>query len=182
MSEHPAEPADWRPIVAALNNPHTRRVYAQVVLGHETDSLGTGLSPARRRHVLGSLVKAGLIRTDGEGYRESGAVFTDLLRALTRPAAPTGPERFLDGRGEIDRYPTNAAELHGLLTFVADRVLAADEGMTEPELNERLSPFSSDTAGLRRRLVDAGILQRTRSGSQYSRAAGTNYASADPSR
>lgn len=169
MSEHAAEPADWRPIVAALNNPYSRRVYAQVVLGQEADDLGAGLNPARRDRVLDSLVKAGLIVRDGDGYRESSEVFTDLLAAIPRPARPTGPERFLDGRGEIDRYPTNAAELHGLLTFIADQVLTPTEVVTEPELNGRLTHFTADTAGLRRHLVDAAVLERTRSGSQYAR-------------
>ena len=140
-----------------------------MVLGQETRSLGTGLSPARRRHVLDSLVKAGLVRIDGGEYRDSSEIFADLLAAVPRVAPRTGPERFLNGRGEIDRYPTNAAELHRLLTFIADRVLTAGEVVTEPELNERLTRFTSDTAGLRRHLVDADVLERTRSGSQYSR-------------
>ncbi|WP_147918879.1 DUF2087 domain-containing protein [Ruania zhangjianzhongii] len=179
MSENQA---DWRPIVAALNNPQTRRVYAQVVLGHEAETLGDGLSPARRRHVLESLVKAGLISKDGDGYRDRSEVFTQLLAAIPRPADRTGPERFLNGRGEIDRYPSDATELHGLLAFIAGEVLTNDDVLTEKELNERLTPFSQDTAGLRRRLVDAELLDRTPSGSQYSRVAGAavDQASAEP--
>lgn len=162
-------PADWRPIVAALNNPHARRVYAQVVLGDREVAPGEGLSPARRRRVLDTLVTAGLIGQDGNGYHDRSEVFAELLSAVPRPAHRTGPERFLNGRGEIDRYPSNAVQLQGLLAFIADQVLAADEVVTEKDLNERLIRFSADTAGLRRRLVDAEMVERTRSGSQYSR-------------
>ena len=92
MSEHEAERADWRPIVAALNNPHTRQVYAQVVLEHEAGTLGADLSPARRGHVLDALVKAGLIQFDGAEYRASSEVFITLLASIPRAARATGPE------------------------------------------------------------------------------------------
>jgi hypothetical protein len=39
--------------------------------------------------------------------------------------------------------------------------------LSEKELNERLEPFSSDVAVLRRHLVDHGLVERTRSGSEY---------------
>ena len=33
---------DWRPVIAALANPHAREVFAQVVLGHEDAGQGLG--------------------------------------------------------------------------------------------------------------------------------------------
>ena len=39
--------------------------------------------------------------------------------------------------------------------------------LDERETNARLEPFTSDVAALRRHLVDAELLERTRSGSEY---------------
>jgi len=54
MSTAP-EPADWRRAVAALANPYAREVFAQIVLGHETEQLGEGFGTARLRKVLETL-------------------------------------------------------------------------------------------------------------------------------
>lgn len=45
-------------------------------------------------------------------------------RAAPRPQRPrSGPERFVDAEGRIDRYPVKAVELRELLAWVADRTL-----------------------------------------------------------
>lgn len=162
---------DWRPILAVLANPGTRRMFAEVVLGAERDAVGTGLSASKRKHALDSLFAAGLVRKTDAGLVECPEVFARVLAAAARPR-PSGVERFLNGRGEIDRYPVNAGERRALLAHVADRVLPGDEVIGEAELNERLRPFSADTATLRRALVDEEILERTRSGTQYARVTG----------
>ena len=70
--------------------------------------------------------------------------------------------------------------LHAIVCAVAERHGAdASEVVTERELTERLAPFGPDTAALRRAMVDAEVLERTRSGSEYARVA---QASAEPSR
>jgi Uncharacterized protein conserved in bacteria (DUF2087). len=49
--------------------------------------------------------------------------------------------------------------------MVAHRILKAGETLTGGQVNERLVVFTDDVAPLRRRLVDVGIVARTRSGS-----------------
>jgi len=156
---------DWRPVIAALANPHAREVFAQVVLGHE--DAGQGLGAARRRNVVEALVRAGLVRASGDRLELRPEAFTSLLAAQARPERSTGPERFLDGAGMIDRYPSSTEELRGLLALVAARVLSPGEVISEAELGGRLRVFTPDVALLRRHLVDHELLERTASGSEY---------------
>jgi hypothetical protein len=159
---------DWRPAVAALANPHVRHVFAQVVLGVGTDLLGAELGRSRRRRALDTLLAAGLVREVEGRVVEDPHAFARVLAAGARPR-PTGPERFLDGRGHIDRYPSDAGERRRLLTLVAEQVLTPGEVVTEAVLGERLARFGPDTATLRRYLVEEELLERTRSGSEYAR-------------
>lgn len=152
----------WRGVLAALLNPDVRTVLAEAI--GDSD-----LTPQRRTKALARLQQLGLVR---EG--EVGPIFDDTVIAQLLSNAPPrriGPERFLRADGRIDRYPTGANERRALLDWVAVRVLQPDEVLTERELNDRLRAFADDVAALRRHLVDASILERTRSGSEYSRAA-----------
>ncbi len=153
---------DWRPIIAALANPDTRAVFAEVVLG--ADEPGAGLSPSRRGHALGVLRTAGVI--DETGMLDAGA-FTRVLAAAPRRERPTGVQRFLDADGRIDRYPSRAGDREALLAHVAAEVLVAGDTVSERELTDRLRRFTDDPAALRRHLVDSGLVERTRSGSEY---------------
>lgn len=162
----PASDSAWRPVFAALANEATRRVYAEIVLG--SDAAGSDLSPSRRRHALDALAKAGLIVAESDGWIV-GEVFTEVLASAPRPPRRTGVERFLTAEGRIDRYPANLGEREELLRHVVAQALEPGEVLGEAEINERLSRFSEDTAVLRRYLVDAGLLERTASGSQYAR-------------
>lgn len=166
--ERPAGPA-WRPIVAALVNDAARTAYARLVLGQSADEAFAGLSPSRRRHVLEALRAAGLV---GDAGGVPVATTAGLRAALDadRPARATGAERFLGPDGRIRQYPSRAADRAALLGLVADRVLAADEVLSERELGERLAALTSDVALLRRRLVDAGLVARTPDGSAYRRS------------
>lgn len=170
---------DWRPVVAALANPHSRRVFAQIVLGEDPGSVGRELSPSRRRHALGVLEGAGLVRDSDGTYVECGDVFAQLLAAAPRPAR-SGVERYLTGRGTIDRYPSDARERRELLELVARRTLEEGEVVSEAVLNDRLSAFSDDTATLRRSMVDDEVLERTASGSQYARVRASDAAARAP--
>lgn len=161
-----ALPTDWRPVVAALANPSTRRMYAEVLLADDPAHIGAFLSASKRRHALASLVAAGLVAEVDGRLVERPEVFREVLAAEAQPRR-TGPERFLTGDGRIDRYPVDDTKRRALLVHIATRCLTADEVLTEAELNERLARFSPDTALLRREMVDAEVLERTRSGSQY---------------
>ena len=46
-------------------------------------------------------------------------------------------------------------------------MLKSGEVVSEREMNERLSVHSEDVAALRRYLVDAGLVERTATGSEY---------------
>ncbi len=148
------------------------------MLGHAPDELLADLSPSRRTHILESLLGAGLLVRDGDGVRADGDVFRRVLASAPRVERARGIERYLDAAGRIASYPANTTERGELLTLIAGRALTPEEVVTEPQLNERLEPFSSDVAVLRRHLVDHGLLERTRSGSEYALAAATP---ADPS-
>lgn len=155
----------WRPVFAALAHDTTRRLYAEIVL--EMDGAGSRLSPSRRRHALEALQNAGLIVADAGGWRAVDS-FSAVLAASPVPRRK-GIERFLTREGKIDRYPVNLAERTALLRHVAEESFAPDEVLSETEVNERLERFSGDTAALRRYLIDAELLERTASGSQYAR-------------
>ncbi len=152
----------WRGVVAALLNPDLRAALA------ELPQAGP-LTDVRRARALERLEALGLVQSGDEG-----SVFaTEALRAMLAETAPiprTGPQRFLDGSGRIDRYPASAADRRELLRWVSAQVLDPAEVLSETQLNERLAPLTDDVAVLRRYLVDHGIVERTRSGSEYARA------------
>jgi hypothetical protein len=156
----------WRPVFAALANETARSVYAEIVLGE--DAPGNDLSPSRRRHALDALQSAGLIVASGDGW-VAGTVFIDALKSAPAEPRAKGVERFLTKTGEIDRYPANLDERRELFLFIVEQSISREEVLDESEINERLSRFSADTAVLRRYLVDAELLERTASGSQYAR-------------
>lgn len=71
--------------------------------------------------------------------------------------------------GRIERYPSNLAQRRELLARIADEVMAPGEQLTARQVNERLLSYTDDVVLLRRYMVDFGLLQRTPSGSSYTR-------------
>jgi hypothetical protein len=152
----------WRGVLAALLNPDLRATLADL-------TADDGLTDARRVRALARLEELGLVARDAaDRPRFDDRVIRELLAENPVPRV-SGPERHLDGSGRIDRYPVRADDRRALLAWVADRALAEDEVLTEPQLNERLAVFADDVALLRRHLVDHGLVERTRSGSEYAR-------------
>ncbi len=152
----------WRGIVAALLNPDLRAALAEL-------NEGAPLTEARRDRALARLEELGLVHRDENG---SAAFADDRIREILAESArprPTGPERYLDREGRIDRYPMRNDERRMLLAWVAERALSSGRTYSEAEVNEGLEPFTTDVAVLRRYLVDHGLLERTRSGSEYAR-------------
>lgn len=175
MRQERLDDVGWRPVFAALANDHAREVYAGIVRGESADELLRGLSPSRRKHILEALTTAGLIVAEGETLRAAGDVFRRVLASAPRVERARGVERFLDPDGRIAAYPANASERRELLALVAERVLVRHEVLSEADLNERLTTFTTDVAALRRHLVDHALVERTPSGSAYARP-GTNAA------
>lgn len=168
VDDSEAAGADWRPVVAALANADARAVWAAVVATGEADA---GLGAARTRRALELLERVGLVRRAGNSYEADDTVFRRLLAAsaASRPK-PSGVDRFLRPDGRIDRYPSSAEDREVLLRTIAEAVLGDSEVVAERELTERLATRSDDPVALRRYLVDAGLVVRTRSGSEYARA------------
>lgn len=154
----------WRGVVAALLNPELRTALAEV-----SDA---PLSDSRRARAFARLEDLGLVRRHGETWVFDDAMLRDLL-AEDAPVKPTGPARFLDRDGRIDRYPLSATDRRQLLVWVADQALPHDRVWSESEVNAHLEPYApaGDVAVLRRYLVDHDLLERTPSGSEYARGA-----------
>jgi hypothetical protein len=149
----------WRGVVAALLNPDLRAVLAETI---GTPDVGG----ARRERATERLLEIGLLRQTPDGV-EFDEQFVRAVLAEHPKERPTGPQRFLDAHGRIDRYPVQAGERRELLRLVAARAFSPGDVLSEGETNERLARFTDDVAALRRYLVDAELLERTRSGSEY---------------
>lgn len=153
----------WRGILASLLNPDLRIALAEVILG--ADASG-GLTPARRDRAPTRLTEAGLVREDATGMHFDESAVRGILNENPVEKV-TGPARHLDGSGRITRYPVREADRIELLGWVASEAFRVDDVLSERAVNERLAVFTDDVALLRRHLVDHGLLERTRSGSEY---------------
>ncbi|NKX49081.1 DUF2087 domain-containing protein [Arthrobacter deserti] len=162
--------------MAALAGTDARKVYAQVVLDAPVPEIGAGLPAARRERAVAALLASGLVeRTAGGRLAASETVFREVLARQSMNRATGGVGRVLHG-GRIGRYPANLAERRELLAWIAGHVVRRGEKLTEKQINERLIQYTDDVPMLRRYLVDFGLLERTPSGSVYSRAAGCDTA------
>lgn len=153
---------DARAVFAALANDASRALYAAHVLG---DPAMVTLSPSKRKRATEALAAAGLLHDDDA----SAQPFRDLLSAVQTPprVIVDGPERFLDEDGRLVRFPRSEVDRVALLGLIAARVLPAGERVDERTLGERITAITDDVPLLRRYLVDYGLLDRTRTGSEY---------------
>jgi hypothetical protein len=156
--------------MAALAGDDARTAYAQIVLGAAAPAdLLPGVKEQRRARAVTVLLDAGLIHQSGSRLEAAGTVFRDLL--AQQPRQPkTGVDRFLR-LGRIERYPASRTERRELLSWVAADAVRPGETLSERQVNERLLSYTNDVVLLRRYLVDFGLLERTPSGSAYSRPA-----------
>lgn len=156
--------------MAALASEDSRTAYAQIVLGTRRADVLPDVKEQRRTKAIRVLLEAGLVEQAGSGeLQASGTVFRDLLSQQPRQPK-TGVARFIR-LGRIDRYPASASERRELLAWVANEAVRPDEVLTERQVNERLLSYTDDVVLLRRYLVDYGLLERTLSGSSYTRPA-----------
>ncbi|MFC8721526.1 DUF2087 domain-containing protein [Kitasatospora sp. NPDC057198] len=72
---------------------------------------------------------------------------------------------FTDGR--LTSVPRRPARRAALLQYLAHTLFDPERSYTEREVNEALLTVHSDTSMLRRYLVEALLLTRTRDGSSY---------------
>lgn len=163
----------WRRVVAALANHTDRTAYAQIVLGAKFPEMIAGLTEQRRDRAITALLESGLVERNAANELEASAtIFHDLLTQQPRRQAQTGVARFMR-LGRIERYPANKADRRELLAWIAAEAIKPGEDLTEKQVNERLLSYTDDVVMLRRYLIDFGLLERTPSGSSYSRPAET---------
>lgn len=103
----------------------------------------------------------GISRRQFEGKRETYAPAPDLSEMPRKVLAS-----HLNADGTIKQIPQQPAKLQVILDYVLE---AFTPGViyTEKEVNMIIRRFHLDTAGLRRDMVDRGMLQRKSDGSQY---------------
>ncbi len=159
----------WRRVVATLANADARTAHAQIVLGAKLPEVLAGLKDQRRNRALAVLIESGLVERNADGDLVAPeSIFRDLLAQQPRRQAQTGLARFMR-LGRIERYPANITERRELLAWIVSEAVEPGENLTEKQVNERLLSYTDDVVLLRRYLVDFGLLERTASGSSYSR-------------
>ncbi|CAH0253818.1 MULTISPECIES: DUF2087 domain-containing protein [unclassified Arthrobacter] len=159
----------WRRVLAALANNDARTAYAQIVLGAPVPDVAGDLNDRRRNRAIAALLECGLVERNAANELEaSESIFRELLTQQPRRQAQTGLARFMR-LGRIERYPANMAERRELLAWIVSEAIGPGEKLTEKQVNERLLSYSDDVVMLRRYMIDFGLLERTPSGSSYSR-------------
>jgi len=169
MTGSPPEELDWRRLVAALANPDMRRAFAELVLDPAEPDPFRHVPAKKASGLAQAMVASGLITVRDGGYDLDAAVFGRLLDQHA-PPPHTGPARFLSD-GRIAQYPASMTQRRELLAGIAELAFVPNEVLTEREVNERLGQFTDDFAVLRRYLVDFGLLERRKNGTDYSRPA-----------
>ena len=159
----------WRRVVAALGNGDARTAYAQIVLGAGLSDVLPGVKDQRRNKAIAALLESGLIEQHAAGELVAPeSIFRDLLAQMPRRQAQNGVARFMR-LGRIERYPANLGDRRELLEYIVSEAIEPGEQLTEKQVNARLLSYTEDVVLLRRYLVDFGLVERTASGSSYSR-------------
>lgn len=155
-------PDAWRAVLAALVNPRMRAALAGVITEHDP-----ALSATERREALGMLTQSGLLTMGGR-------LDEHRLRAMLEGnrTEKEGVDRWLRADGRIDRWPKSPEDRRELLTWIAERLLGAEEVLAEKHFTAKLFAFTTDPNTLRRALVDAGLVTRNVDGTDYRRAGG----------
>lgn len=146
----------WQRAFSTLSAPRLRELYAAAVLGQHFDASTKELE---------KLTAAGLLNTDGTVNAD---LFQEVLGAAARKK-PQGVDRFFrDGR--LDGLPRNPAERTAVLEHLTERLIPAEQELSEREVNLVLATVTRDIPTLRRALVDYGHLDRRPDGTGYRRA------------
>lgn len=168
--------------VKALSDPDRLRIIGMLSQGSATRqevAERLKLSPKDSLTHLGFLEFVGAIsQTDGvySVNDERLAVMARERLAESRPSfiPPEGMDdkskkvlkAHLNADGSIKQVPLQPAKLQVILKYLI-QFFEFDTTYTEKEINTIIRRFNEDTAGLRRDLVDAGMLARESDGSKY---------------
>ena len=171
--------------VKAMSNPNRLRIIgllSQAPLSRTEIASRLGLSPKEALNHLAYLEHVGAILQTKEIY----AVNDDRLATLAREKltedrptfipAPDLDEKskkvlkaHLNADGSIKQIPAQP-KLQVILTYLVG-FFEFEKNYTEKEVNTIIRRFNVDTAGLRRDLIEAGLLNRESDGSRYWRVA-----------
>jgi len=143
-----------------------------------------GLPTREAARALGHLVHAGVLRQEDGRYELDNHGLEKLARRQFeegRPAYTPAPDlekkarrvlaAYLNPDGTLKQLPFQAAKLRIILNYLIN-AFTVGANYTEKEVNLILARFHPDTSGLRRDLIDAGLLARERDGSRYWRTPG----------
>lgn len=109
---------------------------------------------------------------------------TEQTRNERTESGPTGgvtgdPRRFLRA-GRLESMPRRWRDKVAVTRYLAAQTMPVLlEPVTEPEVTARLQALADDPVGLRRAMVDQGLVRRTRDGAEYWRTERTEYDSGD---
>ncbi len=168
--------------VKAMSDAERLRVIGILVRGSQ-DAPGTaaqlGMSVRDAFQHLEFLASVGVVRKDAERYELDPTGLEALSKKQfaqkreTYTPAPGLDERsrkvlvnHLNPDGTIRQIPSQAARLRVILEYLVTAFMPGAD-YTEKEVNTILRRFHLDTAGLRRDLVDAGLMDRESDGSRY---------------
>lgn len=112
------------------------------------------------------LVRQLLSRRNVEAVSQEVSAAAQLEQA--RAGAPPILRDLLDEQGRITRWSGKAKEQEAVLHYLIDK-FEPERGYTEQQVNELLRAWylDADFVLVRRSLIDAGLLQRTRDGARY---------------
>ncbi|MEV0950139.1 DUF2087 domain-containing protein [Promicromonospora sp. NPDC050249] len=100
---------------------------------------------------------------------------SDSAAAAPPGGAADDPRRFLRS-GRLESMPRRWRDKVAVTRYLATQVLPILlEPVTERDLTDRLHEVAHDPVGMRRAMVDHGLVQRTRDGAEYWRTERTEY-------
>jgi hypothetical protein len=164
MDAEEPTPEAWRAVLAALVNPRLRGALAEVIT--EGDP---ALTVAEQRDARRILTQSGLLTPGGQLDERRLRAILAGNRPQNWGAEAEGVDRWLRADGRIDRWPTRADDRLELLSWIAERLMGADEVLAEKPFTLKLFAFTTDPNTLRRALVDAGLIDRNPDGTDYRR-------------
>ncbi|GGJ49885.1 DUF2087 domain-containing protein [Deinococcus roseus] len=157
-----------------LHHPHRQVVLEALQTGPHSllDLVALLYNTQQTEHHLGKLQKAGLVKQDAAVYVLALDRFQEAQQKAQHPWLEKNRpffqllEQAFDENGVLRALPQQNNKKRALLEKLS-LLFAADQKYTEKEVNALLLGFTRDPFLLRRSLIDAGLLSRTPSGSQY---------------
>jgi DNA-binding HxlR family transcriptional regulator len=184
MKETVAELLEFFKVLADANRLKIIGLLAQGEYTVEQMAEMLGVSASTVSHHLSKLSAVGLVSARSESYYSIYSLETGMLESMSQrilsrgimPAVTADVDMaaydrkvlntFIGPEGRILQFPAQRKKFEVLLRHVV-KVFKPDTRYTEKEVNELLSPFSDDTATLRRGLIDHKLMEREVGGKEY---------------